>query len=141
MNRTLTAAATVAVFAGLAACAAPERNTQELSQQTVQYSCGQGSTQPLSVEYTFQGDEPLAATIVYNSQAASLTRVTTSNVDMVGNTFRGNGYTWTTDKFTRSDVGTVDGKMLTREAQQTVNGQTSTVSNVLVKDCRVAGTS
>lgn len=141
MNRNLTAVAGVILCAGLAACSTPQKSTQELSQQTVEYNCGQGSTQPLSVLYTFQGDEPLAAKVVYNNQAVDLTRATTSNVDMVGNTFRGNGYTWTTEKFVRGDVGTVNGKMLTQETQQVVSGQTSTVSNVLVKDCRVVAAS
>lgn len=141
MNRNLTALAGVFLCAGLAACSTPQKNAQELSQQTVEYNCGQGSTQPLSVQYTFQGDEALAAKVVYNNQAVDLTRATTSNVDMVGNTFRGNGYTWTTDKFTRTNVAAVNGKMLTQEAQQVVNGQTSTVSNVLVKDCKVVGAS
>lgn len=141
MNRNLTALAGVFLCAGLAACSTPQKNAQELSQQTVEYNCGQGSTQPLSVQYTFQGDEALAAKVVYNNQAVDLTRATTSNVDMVGNTFRGNGYTWTTDKFTHTNVAAVNGKMLTQEAQQVVNGQTSTVSNVLVKDCKVVGAS
>jgi|SRR5690606_4133424 len=141
MNRNLTALVGVFLCAGLAACSTPQKSDQELSQQTVEYNCGQGSTQPLSVQYTFQGDEPLAAKVIYNNQAVDLTRTTTSNVDMVGNTFRGNGYTWTTEKFTQDDVGTVNGKMLTQETQQVVNGQTSTVSNVLVKDCRVVSAS
>lgn len=141
MNRNLTALAGVFLCAGLAACSTPQKNAQELSQQTVEYNCGQGSTQPLSVQYTFQGDDPMAAKVIYNNQAVDLTRATTSNVDMVGNTFRGNGYTWTTEKFTRGDAGTVNGKMLTQETQQVVSGQTSTVSNVLVKDCRVVAAS
>ena len=141
MNRNLTAVAGVILCAGLAACSTPQKSAQELSQHTVEYNCGQGSTQPLSVQYTFQGDEPLAAKVIYNNQAVDLTRATTSNADMVGNTFRGNGYTWTTEKFMRGDVGTVNGKMLTQDKQQVVSGQTTTVSNVLVKDCRVVGAS
>ncbi len=136
MNRKLTVVAGIFLSAGLAACSTAEKNPRELSQQTVEYNCGQGSSQPLSVQYTFQGDEALAAKVIYNNQAVDLIRATSSNVDMVGNTFRGNGHTWTTDKFTRADAGTVDGKMLTQEVQQDVNGQTSIVSNVIVKDCR-----
>ncbi len=136
MNRKLTVVAGIFLSAGLAACSTAEKNPRELSQQTVEYNCGQGSSQPLSVQYTFQGDEALAAKVIYNNQAVDLIRATSSNVDMVGNTFRGNGHTWATDKFTRADAGTVDGKMLTQEVQQDVNGQTSIVSNVIVKDCR-----
>ena len=129
----------LALCAGLAACSTSNEIGKDLSQKTVEYSCGQGSTQPLSVQYTFQGEEALGARVVYASQAVELTRATTSNADMVGNTFRGNGYTWTTDKFTRGDVATVDGKMLTQEVQQRGGAQASTVSNVLVKDCKVGG--
>ncbi len=142
MNRTSTALVGLFLCAGLAACSTPQKRDQELSQQTVEYNCGQGSTQPLSVQYTFQGDEALAAKVVYNNQAMDLTRATSSNTDMVGNTFRGNGYTWTTEKFTRADAGTVNGKMLTQDVQPAAaNGQASTVGNVLVQDCRVVGAS
>ena len=141
MNRKLTTLAGLFLCAGLAACSTTEENIKTLSQQTVEYNCGQGSTQPLSVLYTFQGDEPLAAKVIYNNQAIDLTRATTSNADMVGNTFRGNGYTWTTDKFTRDNVAAVNGKMLTQDPQPGTASQASTVSNVLIKDCRVAGAS
>lgn len=141
MNRNFTSLAGVLLCAGLAACSTPPKGAQELSQQTVEYNCGQDSTQPVSVQYTFQGNDALAAKVIYNNQAVDLTRATTSNVDMVGNTFRGNGYTWTTEKFTSEDAGSADGKMLTQETQQVTNGQTSTASNVLVKDCRVVSAS
>jgi hypothetical protein len=78
----------------------------------------------------------LAAKVIYRNQAVDLTRATTSNADMVGNTFRGNGYTWTTDKFTFDSVGTAKGNMLTQDNKQTVGGQTSAVSNIIVKDCQ-----
>lgn len=140
MTRNLTVLAGVFLCAGLAACSTPEKGPQELSQQTVEYNCGEDNAQALSVQYTFQGEDALAAKVIYNNQAVDLIRAT-NNVDMVGNTFRGNGYTWTTDKFTRVDVGTVDGKMLTQEVQQVVNGQTSIVSNVVVRDCKVVSAS
>jgi membrane-bound inhibitor of C-type lysozyme len=135
MNRKLTAISGVILCAGLAACTTP-KDTQELSQKTVEYRCGPGGEQPLSVQYTFQGTEPLAAKVIYRNQAVDLTRATTSNADMVGNTFRGNGYTWTTDKFTFDTVGTVKGNMLTQDSQQAVGGQTTAVSNIIVKDCQ-----
>ena len=137
MNYKFKTLAGLCLCAGLAACSTSNENGKDLSQQTVEYSCGQGNTQPVSVQYTFQGEEPLAAKVVYSNQAMELTRATTSNADMVGNTFRGNGYTWTTDKFTRENVGSVNGKMLTQDAPQGGMGQTSTVGNVLVKDCKV----
>ncbi|HEY9573681.1 MAG TPA: hypothetical protein VIR76_11245 [Pusillimonas sp.] len=140
MIRNLTAIAGVIACLGLAACSTP-KDAQQLSQKTVEYGCGPGADQPLSVQYTFQGDEPLAAKVIYQNQAVDLTRATTSNADMVGNTFRGNGYTWTTEKFTREDVGTVNGNMLTQDTQQVVNGQSPSVSNVLVKDCKAQSVS
>ena len=139
MNHKFKTLAGLCLCAGLAACSTSNENDKDLSQQTVEYTCGQGNTQPLSVQYTFQGEEPLAAKVVYANQAVELTRATTNNADMVGNTFRGNGYTWTTDKFTREDVGSVDGKMLTQDAQQGRVSQASNVGNVLVKDCKVGG--
>lgn len=140
MNRNLTAIAGLILCGGLTACVAP-RDAQELSQKTVEYGCGPGSNQAMTVQYTFQGHEALAAKIIYRNQAVDLTRATANNSDMVGNTFRGNGYTWTTDKFNWDDVHTVNGKMLTQDTQQVVNGQTSMVGNVLVKDCKVISAS
>jgi len=139
MTHKLTTLAGLVLCAGLAACSTSNENGKDLTQQTVEYTCGQGNTQPVSVQYTFQGEEPLAAKVVYANQAMELTRATTSNSDMVGNTFRGNGYTWTTDKFTREDVGSVNGKMLTQDAQQRAGVPGATVGNVLVKDCKVGG--
>lgn len=140
MNRNLTVIAGLILCGGLTACVAP-RDAQELSQKTVEYGCGPGADQPMTVQYTFQGPEALAAKIIYRNQAVDLTRATTNNADMVGNTFRGNGYTWTTDKFTWDDVNTVNGKMLTQDTAQVVNGQSSMVGNVLVKDCKAISAS
>src|SRR3546814_1995208 len=82
MIRNLTARAGVIACLGLAACSTP-KDAQQLSQKTVEYGCGPGADQPLSVQYTFQGDEPLAAKVIYQNQAVDLTRATTSNADMV----------------------------------------------------------
>ena len=137
MKRNLLALSGVVLCAGLAACGTPE-DARELSQKTVEYRCGASGEQPLSVQYTFQGKEPLAAKVVYQNQVVDLTRATTNNADMVGNTFRGNGYTWTTEKFDADNVNSVSGNMLTQDASQMVNGQNTAVSNILVKDCRIA---
>jgi len=139
MNKTLITTSSILICAGLVACTTP-RDATELSQKTVHYVCGpQGAQQPLTVQYTFQGTEALAAKVIYNTQAVDLTRATASNVDMVGNTFRGNGYTWTTDKFNYDTVGETQGNMLTQDVAQTVNGQQTTVSNIIANQCRVAG--
>src|SRR3546814_7738756 len=87
MIRNLTAIAGVIACLGLAACSTP-KDAQQLSQKTVEYGCGPGADQPLSVQYNFQGDEPLAAKVIYQNQAVDMTRATTSKPDMVGNTFR-----------------------------------------------------
>lgn len=136
MNRTLTMTAGIIVCAGLTACVAP-RDPQELSQKTVQYRCGANSEAPMAVQYTFQGRDPMTAKIMYNNQAVDLPRVTGSNADLVGNTFRGGGYTWTTDKFDVDSVANVNGNMLTQDVQQTVNGQPTAVSNILLNFCKV----
>ncbi len=141
MNMKLTTLSGLVICcAGLTACSTSGEIGNDLSQQTVEYSCGRDSTQPLSVQYTFQADEPQTARVVYANQAVELTRATTSNSDLVGNTFRGNGYTWTTEKFTRENVDSANGKMLTQEVQQrSGTGQPSMVSNIVVKDCKVGG--
>ncbi len=136
MKRNFAIIGSVILCAGLAACGTP-KDAQELSQKTVEYRCGAGGDQPLSVQYTFQGNEPLAAKVVYNNQAIDLTRTTSNNTEVIGNTFRGNGYTWTTEKFTSDNVNTVNGNMFTQETTQVVNGQNSAVSNILAKDCKV----
>src|SRR5690606_11861849 len=97
---------------------------------------------PLSVHYTFQGEQALAARVVYMNQVIELNRATASNADMVGNTFKGGGYTWTTDKFVEDDVANAKGLMLTREAAaQAGTAQAPNVGSVLVRDCQVKSTS
>jgi len=137
MNRTLTAMAGLILCGGLAACGTT-KDVQELSQKTVQYRCGPNGEQPLSVQYTFQGTDPVTAKVIYQNQAFDLTRTTASNTDMAANTFRGSGYTWTTRKFTEKNVASVDGDMLTQDASRSSAGA-GAVSNILVKDCKVAG--
>ena len=110
MNRKLTVAAGIALCAGLAACSST-KDARQLSQKTVEYACGPDSV-PLSAQYTFQGEQALAARVVYMNQVIELNRATASNADMVGNTFRGGGYTWTTDKFAEDDVEDAKGLML-----------------------------
>ena len=134
MNRRLLVLSGAILFTGLAACSTPQERG-ELSQKTVEYTCGGGDGQHLTAQYTFQGQEALGAKVIFQDQAVELTRATSSNADMVGNTFSGNGHTWTTGKFTFEDVGDVDGHMLTRDTPQTINGQTSQTSAVLARDC------
>ena len=140
---------------GLAGCAGSP-DSRELSQKTVEYECGPGGEQPLTVQYTFQGEEALSARLVHMNQAIDMTRVTSGHADMVGNTFRGGGYTWTTEKFDIDDVDEVDGDMLTRDTPSgaaqpgsygAVSGaapagaygaQPGMVGTVLLRDCRVS---
>lgn len=137
MNTHLSAALGLVLCGGLAACSSTPKDTATLTQKTVEYSCGAEGQQALSVQYTFQGAEPMAAKVVYNNQAIDLTRETSDKADLVGNTFRGNGYTWTTDKFTVENVQSKNGNMLTQDGRQTVNGNTVAVSNILAKQCKV----
>jgi len=125
--------------AALTACTTPN-NPNELSQHSVSYLCsGPNGQHPLTVQYTFQGDEPLSARLSDQVQSVELQRATNTNAGMVGNTFTGNGYTWTTAKFSPNDLDEAKGKMLTRDVQQQVNGQTNTIDTILAQDCDVVG--
>lgn len=141
---------------GLAGCAGSP-DSRELSQKTIEYECGPGGEQPLTVQYTFQGVDALSARVVHMNQAIDMTRVTSGHADMVGNTFRGGGYTWITGKFDIEDVDEVDGDMLTQDASAHAtqggaysgaapagthagahSGQAGMVGTVLLRDCRVS---
>ena len=56
MNKTLTAIGVVALSTVLVACTAP-RSPDQLSQKTINYQCGPGGQDLLTVQYTFQGNE------------------------------------------------------------------------------------
>lgn len=134
---------TGAAVIGLAGCAGSP-DSQELTQKTVEYNCGPGGEQPLTVQYTFRGDEALSARVVHMNQAVDMTRVTSGNADMVGNTFRGGGFTWVTGKFDRDDVDEVDGNLLTQDnpgaagqASMPASGGTGMVGTILLRDCKV----
>ncbi|NLC35986.1 MAG: hypothetical protein GX772_06005 [Alcaligenaceae bacterium] len=145
--------ASVATIA-LAGCAGSS-DSRELTQKMVEYECGPGGEQPLTVQYTFQGTEALSARVVHMNQAVEMVRVTSNHADMVANTFRGAGYTWTTGAFDIDNVEDVDGDMLTQAAPVgaaqsgnygtvsdryagTHGGQTGVVGTVLLRDCRVS---
>lgn len=129
-----------AAITGLASCTTPQ-TAQQLSQTSVNYQCGPGGQNPLTVQYTFQGGEALSARVIYQNQVVELPRSMASNADMVGNTFRSENYTWVTDKFTYDTVGNARGEMLTRELARTHTGTipsetpSDEVSNIIVRDC------
>ncbi len=134
----------------LAGCAGP-RDSQQLSRQTVEYGCGPGGEQPLTVQYTFRGDEAVSARVIHMNQAIDMMRVATGNADMVGNTFRGGGHSWVTGKFDRDDVDEVDGDMLMRDAAPggmpqgapgygaAQGGQAGMMGTILLRNCQVRG--
>ena len=136
MSMRTTTALAVMLCAGLAACGTT-KDASRLSQQTVEYACGNEGEQPLTVQYTFQGEDPLAAKVILGDRAIDLNRDTSNKADMVGNTFKGNGFTWTTDKFTAEDVRSVDGNMLTQDSMQTGQGAATATSKILAKQCKV----
>jgi membrane-bound inhibitor of C-type lysozyme len=139
MNRKLTLVAGLTLCAGLAACATP-RDAQQLSQKTVEYACGVEST-PVTAHYTFQGGQALAARVIHQNQVIELDRSTTNNTDIVGNTFRGGGYTWTTEKFDEGTVQQAKGTMLTRDAALQGAVQPANVDTMLLRDCVVRSVS
>lgn len=147
MNKSLNTLSVVALSVLVGACAAP-RSPDQLASKTIHYQCGPGGQQPLAVQYTFQGDEPASARVIYQNQVVMLPRVTLSNADLVGNTFRSENYTWITQQFDYQTVGTARGEMLTRdivasEADSAVPGSTDQtpvtpveeVSDLVVSDC------
>ena len=136
MNIRSTTALAVVLCAGLVACGTTE-DTSRLSQKTVEYACGNEGEQPLTVQYTFQGQDPLAAKVILGDRAIDLNRDTSNKADMVGNTFKGNGFTWTTDKFNAENVGSVHGNMLTQEAMHNGQGASTATSKILAKECKV----
>lgn len=118
MRHTMNWVGVLAVVGGLTACATPQ-SPHELSQATINYQCGPGGQDPLTVQYTFQGQEPLSARIIYQNQVVLLPRSTASNVDVIGNTFRSDHYTWITQKFDYDTVGSARGEMLMRDIVRT----------------------
>lgn len=112
MKQNLKLLGAFAVIAGLTACAAP-RSPDQLSQVTIDYRCGPGGQDPLTVQYTFQGSQAQSARVIYQGQVVMLPRSTVGNADMVGNTFRSNNYTWLTQTFDIDTVGEARGEMLT----------------------------
>lgn len=145
----------LAVALGLTACTAP-RTPDQISQVSIDYRCGPGGQTPLTVQYTFQGEEPLAARVIYQNQVVELPRSTAKHADMAGNTFRSDSYTWLTQTFDYDNVGSARGEMLTREVVPSVTNNTGSagstvlpsdsavvpvqgpaaeVSNIIVRDC------
>lgn len=129
----------------LAGCAGP-RDSEQLSQKTVEYGCGPGGEQPLTVQYTFRGNEAISARVIHMNRAVDMTRVTSGNADMVGNTFRGGGNTWVTGKFDRDDVDEVNGDMLLQDTPASAQGgaygaaasaPAGMAGTILLRDCRV----
>ncbi|TEA78269.1 hypothetical protein [Allopusillimonas ginsengisoli] len=142
MNRTITAALGIVLCAGLAACGTTRDKEGDLAQKTVEYKCGTGNGESLTAQYTFQGQEALGAKVIFGDQVVDLTRSTSSNADMVGNTFRGNGYTWTTDKFTYDTAGEANGTMLTQDAAAGQAGASQAGSaTVLARECKAISAS
>lgn len=135
----LTGALGLILCASLAACSTTHDGEAELSQKTVRYECTNpsGNDLNLNVQYTFQGQRPIEARIIYNAQAITLMHTTDNKADMVGETFTGSGYTWTTGAFTYDDADDVDGNMLMQSTVQVTNGQTTSGDTILAKDCEV----
>ena len=144
MSRKLpfTGALVAALCTTLAACSTPVNlnPSNQLAQKTVRYDCsvqGQRGVN-LEVQYTFQGVEPVTAQVVYDDQAISMTRDTNSKANLVGDTFVGQGYTWTTGQFTLDNAEKVAGTMLTRSDAVATHPGTF-VNTILARGCAVRG--
>lgn len=125
----------------LAACSTTDEinKPNQLAQKTVHYECSaQGQRRVnLDVQYTFQGVEPVTAQIIYENQAIELARDTNSKTNLVGNTFTGHGYGWTTGQFTVQNADKVDGNLLTRTDAGAAGA--SPVNTILARECHVGG--
>lgn len=126
----------------LAACSTTPmgHSPNQLTQKTVHYQCRAQDQRALDLEvqYAFQGNDPVTAQVIYDNQAILLTRDTGSKANLVGNTFTGDGYTWTTGQFTLDNVSQVSGNLLTRlDALPGHVGQH--VNTILARNCAVRG--
>ena len=146
IKRYLTASAGAALCVTLAACSTTPRQNpnaaNQLVQKTVHYEChvrGERRVN-LEVQYTFQGAGAVTAQVIYDDQAIPMTRDTNSKANLVGDTFTGNGYTWTTGQFTVDNAEKVNGNMLTRSDPAAVSGD-GHINTILARNCAVQGRS
>lgn len=144
IKRYLTASAGAALCVTLAACSTTPRHNpnadNQLVQKTVHYECHAPGDRRVNLEaqYTFQGTGAVTAQVIYDDQAIPMTRDTNSKANLVGDTFTGNGYTWTTGQFTVDTAEKVNGNMLTRSDAVAASGG-GHANTILARNCVVQG--
>ncbi len=101
----------------------------------VAYKCGDKGQNPLTVMYGFKDNQVVVAQVKYQEKLSpGLFRVIADNDQ---NAFTANGITWSTEKATPANVDKVNGKALTQQAVETVNGQQQLVSQVVTQSCKL----
>ena len=133
----------VALMAVLTACAAPGTPSDKATaakevavdaSKDVTYACGEQGDQKVAVKYGFKGQEAVAAVVTYRDQT---TPVLLRDPKQDGNVFQSNGITWASGAATLDTVATVDGNMLMQDGTIDEEGQSTPVSNILTKYCKV----
>lgn len=121
-----------------AAAAAPAQPAASIDgKKEVAYRCGAKNNDPLRVMYGFQGDNVVAAQVMYKEQASPILYRDASQQDSNVFTAPQSGITWIADSATAATVDKVNGNMLTQAGTETVNGKQMEVSQIVTKYCKL----
>lgn len=102
----------------------------------VAYRCGAKANETVRVMYGFQGNEVVAAQVLYKQQASPVLYRDRSQQD--SNSFTSeSGIRWVADKATAATVDKVGGNMLSQPGKEVVNGQETMVDQIVVKYCKL----
>ncbi|WP_051977461.1 DUF7606 domain-containing protein [Necropsobacter rosorum] len=105
-----------------------EQPAQQTVTKTVEYACGADSNEPVIVTYRFEGQEPVAADVVFKGQNVSASGFMRDTNDQESARFiSADKFVWVADNFTLDNVDKVNGNMLY------VDGKES--DEILVKYC------
>ena len=100
------------------------------------YRCGAKANEAVRVMYDFQGDDVVAAQVLYKQQASPVLYRDRSQQD--SNSFTSeSGIRWVADKATAATVDKVGGNMLSQPGKEVVNGQETMVDQIVVKYCKL----
>lgn len=110
-------------------------NTPVDGQKVIAYTCGANGATKLAVLYGFNGEDIVRAQVQLQDK---ISPVLLRNLnDTAHNSFVSNeGITWVTPLATRTSVDQTAGTALVQPAQQTVNGKTVIVPQVVTQNCQ-----
>ena len=119
-----------------AAASSAQAATSIDGKKEVAYRCGAKANEAVRVMYGFQGDDVVAAQVLYKQQASPVLYRDRSQQD--SNSFTSeSGIRWVADKATAATVDKVGGNMLTQPGKEVVNGQETMVDQIVVKYCKL----